>query len=378
MTGGVPAKTPEIESILELDLLVSCLHYTSAYVSFCNAERSLQVDADTLSFVEVTLVGPIKPERIRKGDSVGVFSPSWPVTPDVRNQFDKGVESLKALGLKVRLAEHALGQHYYSAGTRQDRLEDLHSLWHDPEVRMLLMTQGGSTAMHLLDGIDYNLFKEDPKIIAGISDGTSILNAIYAKTGLVTFHGPDLMWTFGLDMSPKIQENVNKTFFEGEVGELRPNERWKHEKKPDIEYHGWKCLRQGKTSGRLIGGHIRVLANTILAGYGPDFDGAILFLEGTDSVALTDRVITALRLRGVFDEIGGVILGWFDESELEEKELTRPVSEAFLEITSDYEFPVLEIGDLGHNVENYVFPIGCKATVDATNKRISIDESPVR
>lgn len=321
---------------------------------------------------------PVKPERIKEGDTVGVFSPSWPVTPDVRNQFDRGIESLKALGLKVKIARHALGQYYYSAGTREDRLEDLHRLWHDPEVKMLLMAQGGSTAMHLLDGIDYELLRENPKIIAGISDGTALLNAIYAKTGLITFHGPDLMWTFGLDISPKVEENITKTFFEGKIGELKPNERWKHQKRPEVEYLGWRCLREGRAGGRLIGGHIRVLANTILAGYGPDFDGAILFLEGTDSVALTDRVITALRLHGVFDEIGGVILGWFDDCELEERELGRPVSDAFLESTKEYDFPVMEIGELGHNVENYVFPIGCSASVDATNRRIYIDEPPVR
>ncbi len=204
------------------------------------------------------------------------------------------------------------------------------------------------------------------------------MNAVYAKAGLVTYHGPDLIWTFGLEMTPHIKENILNTFFDGHVGELKPNKRWKHQRKTDVQYPGWRCLREGKATGHLVGGHIRVLANTVLAGYGPDFDGAILFLEGTDNVARTDSFITALRLDGVFDRVGGVILGWFEDSELEEKELNRTVSEMFLENTMSYDFPILEIGELGHNVENYVFPIGCRATVDATNMRISIDESAVR
>jgi len=296
---------------------------------------------------------------------------------DKQLYFDKGIEKLKSIGLKVRIAEHALSQHFYSAGTRKERLEDFHSLWNDPEVRILMMSQGGSTSNQLLDDIDYDMIRDDPKILTGISDGTTLLNAVHAKTGLVTFHGPDVIWTFGREMTPQFEENVKSTFFDGRPIELRPNERWRHQSKPQIKYPGWRCLREGKATGRLVGGHIRILASTILAGYGPDFDGAILFLEGTDNVARTHSFITALRLRGVFDSVAGVILGWFDESDLEDKELYRPVSEAFLEETKDYDFPILEIGELGHNVENYVLPIGCKATIDATKKRITLDESPI-
>ena len=317
----------------------------------------------------------IKPTRLRAGNTVGVFSPSWPV--DKRKEFDKGIEKLKSLGLNVEIAEHTFDQHYYSAGTRNERLEDLHTLWADPEVRMIIMSQGGNTANQLLDGINYDMLRRDPKILAGISDGTTLLNAVHAKTGLITYHGPDVIWTFGQEMTPQIERNIVDTFFSANPIELEPNKNWQHQLRPDLKYSGWRCLREGKASGKLIGGHVRVLANTILAGYGPDFKGTILFLEGTDSVARTHSFITALRLRGVFDSVAGVILGWFDASELEEKEFKRSVSETFLEETEDYDFPVLGIGELGHNVENYVFPIGCNATVDATMKRISIDESPV-
>lgn len=317
----------------------------------------------------------IKPARLHIGDTVGVFSPSWPV--DKRQKFDQGVEKLKSLGLKVKLAEHTFSQRYYCAGTQEERLQDFHTLWADPEVRMVLMSQGGSTANQLLDDIDYDLLRRDPKILSGISDGTTLLNAVHAKTGLVTYHGPDVIWTFGLEMTPQVERNIMSTFFDGKSIELEPNENWRHQLKPDIKYTGWRCLREGKATGKLVGGNIRTLANTILAGYGPDFEDTILFLEGTDNVARTHSFITALRLRGVFDSVVGVILGWFDESELEEKELSRPVSEVFLEETKGYDFPILEIGEIGHNVENYVLPIGCKATVDATRKRISIDESTV-
>ena len=320
----------------------------------------------------------IKPPKLQAGDSVGVFSPSWPITRDTREKFDLGVEKLKSLGLNVKVAEHTLGQYYYSSGTRNERLQDLHTLWADPEVKWVLMTQGGNTANQLLDGIDYDMLRDNPKIFSGISDGTVLLNAVHARTGLVTFHGPDLLHTFGQRMSPQIEKNIISTFFDGKPMALQPNRSWQHQLKPDIKYAGWRCLRKGKGTGRLVGGHIRVFANTILAGYGPNFKNAVLFLEGTDNVGHTNSFIAALRLHGVFDQVAGVILGWFEGSELEEKELDRPVSDVFLEETKDYDFPVLEIGELGHYVENYVLPIGCKATLDATKKQITIDEPAVR
>jgi muramoyltetrapeptide carboxypeptidase len=320
----------------------------------------------------------VKPPRLQSGDTVGVFSPAWPVTKDSRQRFDQGVQKLESMNLSVKIAKHALGQYYYSSGTREERLEDLHTLWEDPEVNMVIMTQGGNTSNQLLDGLDYNLLRKKPKILAGISDGTSILNAVHARAGLVTYHGPDLIWTFGQKMSPQIERNIMNTFFEEKRIELRPNENWQHQRKPEVQYPGWRCLRVGEATGRLVGGHIRVLANTILAGYSPDFKGSVLFLEGTDNVGRTHSFITALRLHGVFDVIEGLILGWFEDSELEEKELGRPISDAFLEETQGYDFPILEIGELGHNVENYVFPIGCTTTIDASSKRISIDEPTVK
>lgn len=319
----------------------------------------------------------VKPSRLKQGDTVGVFSPSWPVTKDVRQKFDNGIRRLESFGLNVKIGEHALSQYYYSAGTREERLEDLHTLWQDPVVKMVLMSQGGNTANQLLDGIDYQMLRENPKIIAGISDGTVLLNAIYARAGLVTYHGPDLIWTFGQSMSPQIEENIRRTFFDGNPPDLEPNKNWQHQLKPEIQYSGWRCLREGRATGRLVGGHIRILANTILAEYEPSFKDAILFLEGTDNVGRTNSFMTALRLHHVFDLVSGVILGWFEDSELEEKDLSRPVSDAFLEETEDYDFPVIQIGELGHNVENYVLPIGCKTTIDATEKRISIDEPAV-
>ena len=115
----------------------------------------------------------------------------------------------------------------------------------------------------------------------------------------------------------------------------------------------------------------------MLAGYGPDFRDAILFLEGTEPITKLDRQFTAFRLNGVLAKIKGLIIGYFDNHEMEEPEKNRDVADMVLEIARGYDFPILEIGELGHNVENYTFPVGCRATIDADKKSFAIDEPTV-
>ncbi|MBI4089735.1 MAG: LD-carboxypeptidase [Candidatus Levybacteria bacterium] len=319
----------------------------------------------------------VKPKRLQKGDTVEIISPSGAIRPRLQEQFYKGVATFESFGLKVKLGKHVFDQYYYSAGTRDVRIKDFNDVWRDPEVKMILMSQGGYTANQLLDSIDYEVIKNNPKIFAGISDGTTLLNAIFAKTGLVTYHGPDLLWTFGRKMTELFKQNFIKTFFDGNVGELFENKNWKHQERKDVRPMRWRSIRNGKATGILMGGHVECLSNIMLAGYAPNFTNSILFLEGTEDAAHLDAKFEVLRLNGVFEKINGLIIGWFEEHEIKEKDRNREVSDIILETTRDYSFPILEIGELGHNVENYVLPIGCKATIDADKKYFSIDEPTV-
>ena len=316
----------------------------------------------------------IKPKRLRKGDTVGVISPSACIPQTLRSECDRARAALEGLGLKVKMGTHAFDRHFYNAGTREARLEDFHTFWRDPEVKMIMMSQGGDTANHLLDGIDYEMIRRNPKIFAGFSDGTTLVNAIFAKTGLVTYHGPSFLWGFSRPMSGLFVENFKNMFFEGNVGRLVPNPHWRHEEKKGLTHPGWRGVRGGRASGILMGGHSGCLITTMLAGYGPDFHGAILFLEGTDPIADLDCQFTALRLNGVFEKIRGLVIGYFDNHEMKESEKNRDAADMVLEATERYEFPILEIGELGHHVENYTFPVGCGATINADEEYFAIDE----
>jgi len=319
----------------------------------------------------------IKPKRLQRGDTVGIISPSEYIPERLRQECDRAQEALEALGLKVKMGAHAFDRHFYNAGTREVRLADFHALWQDPEVKMVLMSQGGDTANHLLDGIDYDMIRKNPKIFGGFSDGTTLVNAIFAKTGLVTCYGPSFLWGFSRPMTELFVENFKKTFFEGSVGRLVPNPQWRHEEKKELTHPGWRSVRGGRASGILMGGHSGCLITTMLAGYGQDFQDAILFLEGTERIAELDRQFTTLRLSGVFEKIRGLVIGYFDNHETKEPEKNRDVADMVLEGAQGYHFPILEIGELGHNTENYTFPVGCKATIDADKKYLAIDEPTI-
>jgi len=322
----------------------------------------------------------IKPKKLQKGDTVAIISPSSAVPEEFKKNFNSGVKFLEGLGLKVKIGKNVFKRHYYSAGTVKERLNDIHEAFGDKKIKAIIMSIGGSTANNLLDGLDFELIKRNPKIFLGISDGTTLLNPIFSKTGLVTFHGPDLIFTFGLPMSKVIKKNLIKTLFDGNVGELCPNPNWKglDELNKNEKYHGWQCVRKGKASGKLIGGNITCLTNLDNTKFRPNYKNKILFLEAYElNIEELDMLFTHFRQTKVFDEINGLILGHFYGSRMQDKKQDRKVSEVILEITKNYSFPILEIGELGHNVENYIFPIGCKVTIDSNKKYFSIDKKTV-
>lgn len=159
----------------------------------------------------------IKPKRLQEGDTVAVVSPSSAVTEELRDQFNNGIKFLEGLGLKVKIGKNALGRYYYSSGTTEERLNDIHEAFADKSVKAIIMSIGGSIANNILDGLDFELIKKNPKMFSGISDGTTLLDSIFSKTGLVAYYGPDLVFTFGGPILPhfithekRINDLVNK------------------------------------------------------------------------------------------------------------------------------------------------------------------------
>ncbi|MCB1557259.1 MAG: LD-carboxypeptidase [Alphaproteobacteria bacterium] len=318
----------------------------------------------------------INPKKLKPGDTIGIVAPCEPVcTAETRLKFNQGIAKLESWDLKVKYRSDIFDQHYYAAGTRERRIAEFNEIWSDPAVDMVLMAIGGETAIQILDEIDYDMIRQNPKIFGGFSDGTTLVNAIHARTGLVTFMGPELTWGLGFEHPQIIEDNYRDLLFAGKPVTYRPNPDHNHIEDHQTPLEGWRTLRAGHVKGRLIGGHMGCLSTTMLAGYGPDFRDKILLLEGTGNADSADRILHALRHHGVFDRIAGLVIGHL--ANWVPSDFPRNFGETVMEVVQDYDFPVLQINELGHMVHNYVFPIGCMAELDSEKQLFRLTESPV-
>ena len=312
----------------------------------------------------------IKPIKLKKGDTVGIIAPSEPII--YKQKFRRGVQELKKLGLKVVFSKNIFKRYGgYMAGTPEDRLDDLHSMFKNKKIKAIFAARGGFCCNQLLSLIDWKLIKKNPKIIFGYSDVTVLLNAIYQKTGLVTFHGPNVELSIS-QWGHYTKKYFSKAVFSDDiVGKI-------------IQLTKWKILKKGKASGRLIGGNLSVLRTLLNTPYNPNWKNTILFWEDTGITCEDlDHFLTHLKLAGVFDKISGMIIGKNNKlNKIEEKSdlnklLFLSPEKIILEITKKYKFPIISDVDFGHSGEQITIPVGVKATIDTSKKLFSIDENAV-
>ncbi len=318
----------------------------------------------------------IFPEALKKGDMVGIISPSTPIYS--KKALSRGLSVLESLGFKPKLGPNALKVHgNYQAGTRDDRLEDLHTMFQDDEVKAVFCTGGGYASIHLLPDIDYDLIKKNPKIFMGYSDITTLLIAITEKTGLVTFHGPLVQ---GLDSETKGGKYTLKNFkdivMKGSTGRLSG-------------YTEWKVLKPGRAEGELVGGNLNIIMSLLGTPYEPKWDGKILFWEEVDeTIEGLDNYLWRLRLAKVFKKIEGMVIGKItnlqaidgDEEEAPWSSGSKPLTseDVILSATEGFNFPILYGVDFGHDVPNLTLPLGSRASLDCSGKgrigKLSITE----
>lgn len=305
---------------------------------------------------------PILPPRLCPGDVVGVISPSSPVMS--RENLEKGMDALRKIGLRPKLAPNALNGHKnYMAGTDEERISDFHAMFADPEVRGIFCTGGGHTAMHLLPLIDWELILRNPKIFVGYSDVTSLLFGIRKRTGMVVFHGPAIE---ELDINDPEDaftiEQFKYMLMDGTIGALS--------RRSD-----WKVLRGGEARGHLLGGNFEILTESIATPEEPDWENAILFWEETEETAATlDHYLWRLRRTGVLSKISGMIVGKVTEFESTEEDneppglgKSPPPEEVILDQTKGFSFPILYGVDFGHHVASVTLPIGADTYLDCTS-----------
>jgi len=317
----------------------------------------------------------IKPKKLQIGDTVGIVSPSAFIGQELIPQFNAGIKFLESLGLRVKIGKNVFKRHYYSAGTVGERVDDIHGMFADRQVKAIIQSQGGETANEILDHLDWDIIKRNPKIFGGMSDGTNLLLSIFAKTGIVALHGPDILWGYGRGVDGYELESLKHVLFSGNPFQIRPNDDHKVSEESVNSSASWRCWRQGLAEGRLLGGNLSIIQMLMDTEFMPPLQNSILFLEGyCNSAEDLARRFAALRQAGVLGQVKGIVLGYFFGNKMPGPQSDRPVGEILLEASSGYDFPILEIGEIGHNIANCNLPVGAMARLDAANLEFSIIE----
>jgi len=302
----------------------------------------------------------LKPHRLQRGDTVGLISPGFSL-PDP-GQYDEIAGTIEELGFSVKSGAHARRRYGYLAGTDEERASDLNDAFSDSEVDAIIPFRGGWGSNRILDLIDFETIARNPKPLIGFSDITSLLLAIYSRTGLVTFHGPvgKSEWTdFTL-------QHFRKILMDGDTPELS---------NPAGE--SFRTITPGKASGPLIGGNLTVLTSMLGSDYLPEFNGAILFLEDVgEDIYRIDRMLTQLKLSGVLSRISGLVFGKCTDCKAGSGE-SLTLDQVFADHLEPLDIPAFRGSMIGHIDDVFTLPIGIPAEMDAEKGTVTLIESAV-
>ncbi len=292
--------------------------------------------------------------KLQFGDEVRVIAPSRNLNEVRLDVHHHAVSFWKNQGFELTFSKNCRETDKYHSSSIASRVEDLHEAFRDPNVKMIITCLGGFNANQLLPYLDYDLIAKNPKILCGFSDITAILNAIYAKTGLVTYHGPH----YGTFAFPTEAEYTRKAFFQCVMDNtpfsITPSQT-------AGRYH---TIQEGSCEGVVIGGNLCTL--NLLQGtpYMPDIRNKVLFLEDDNIMGdyfcyEFERNLGSLMQVVGADTIRGIVFGRFDDSCNMQVETIRDIIQGKVPVN----IPVVFGADFGHVFPMFPFPIGGRVKI---------------
>jgi len=304
------------------------------------------------------------PQKLNKGDTIGIISPAGSVRD--ASQFDLCEKFFEKRGYKVKISPNALNQNRYLAGSDAERLDDLMSFFQDDEIKAILCSRGGYGTYRLLDKINFDIIRQNPKIFAGYSDITALLNNFYDKSLLVSFHAPLALSDFGVSAVESYTEN---NFFE--ILEGKAKIPYKFQKSPN-----YRCISEGETEAELMGGNLTVLCGLLGTPYFPSLEEKLLLLEDIgEPLYKIDRMLTQLKLAGVFEKVKGVLFGDFSKTDEGEKSYKLTVDEIINDILGEYKIPVGYGFSASHEEVKSTLPLGVKYRFNSEDFALEIIEN---
>jgi muramoyltetrapeptide carboxypeptidase len=303
----------------------------------------------------------IRPPALKVGDRVRIVAPAYPGD----SRLDRGTEILESFGLVVELGDHVYDTHGYLAGTDADRLADLNAAFRDPGVRCVFGARGGYGTQRIIDGLDVEAVRRDPKVFIGFSDLTVLHGKLWRSARLVSFYGPLATWTDSRT-GPSSVESMRAALMTTDPIVLT---RDPAEPSSAVTIKG---NATGIASGPLLGGNLTMLDESVSTGDLPHFDGAIFMFEDTGEAPYSyDRMLTHLRRIGALKRIAGVAIGQFNAASVPAGQETA--AQAVTDRLGDLGVPVLGGLLIGHGNGQLTVPLGAHATIDTTAGTLTID-----
>lgn len=299
----------------------------------------------------------IFPEKLKKGDTIGIIAPSSPVTKEEADSCKALVENM---GYKVKMASCVYrSMHGYSAGSGEERAKDINEMFACKELKAIWCIRGGDTSSHLMDKIDFELIRENPKIFVGYSDVTNLHVNINQRCKLITFHGPmvksDMLWHFDDFTKESFEKVLN---MDKELTLDNPEEE------------DFKVMVEGEAERIIVGGNLSLLTSMIGTPYEIDTRGKILFIEEVDEpVRKLDRMMYQLKYSKKLDMAEGIIFGDFTNC-INGGDKSYDAIEMLKDLLVDYKKPVMYNIKSGHCHPMSTIPLGAKCTMDTKSKTI--------
>lgn len=321
-------------------------------------------------------------DKLKPGDEVRVIAPSMSLKIISEENIRYAVKALEALELKVTFGKNVNEIDIMGSSSITSRIEDLHEAFSDKSVKAILAVIGGSSANQLLSHIDFDLIKTNPKIFCGYSDITALQNAIYSKTGLVTYSGPHFS-TFAMQKGFEYTlDYFKKIFFEKKKIVIAPSKFWSddawfldQENRTFIPNEGYWIIQEGQAKGTIIGGNLCTLQLLHGTPYMPFIENTILFIEA-DSITREevdalefDRDLQSLIHQPNFNQVKGILIGRF------EKKFNINLEKLKFIINTKHELnniPIIANVDFGHTSPMFTFPIGGTCEIKASKESANI------
>lgn len=320
----------------------------------------------------------IIPNKLSKGDKIAVIAPSRSLSIIGRENIQYAIDRLKTLGLEVEISKHAMEIDEFSSSSVKSRIEDLEWAFSDKKIKGVLTVIGGFNSNELLDDIDFDLIKKNPKPLCGYSDITILNNSILAKTNIVSYYGPHFS-TFGMLRGNEYTvEYFKKCLISKEPYNIIESKEWSddqwykdQENRKFLRNEGYKIINPGSAEGTIIGGNLNTL--NLLQGteYMPSLENSILFLEDDEATtpAIFARDLQSTIHQPGFEGVKGIVIGRFQINTQMTDALLRKIIKTKKELDN---IPVISNVDFGHTTPMATFPIGGTAKISVDENGVSI------